>query len=111
MKNIMRYKGYIARIEYDGSASVFSGEVLGLSDEIRFHGAGVDELRADFEFAIDHYLAACKDAGIAPEHQASGRILLRLPPESHAAAVVAARATGVSLNEWLVRAVEGGLTK
>lgn len=109
MKNVMRYKGYIARIEFDEADGVFAGEVLGLSEQITFHGVGVDELRADFEFAIDHYLAACKAAGIEPEHQASGRLLLRLPSEAHASAIVAARAEGMSLNEWLVATVEARL--
>lgn len=109
MKNIMRYKGYIARIDYDESDGVFTGEVIGLSEKISFHGASVDELRGDFEFAIDHYLSVCREAGISPERQAGGRVLLRLPPEWHAAALNQAESQGRSLNEWLVSAVEAAL--
>jgi predicted HicB family RNase H-like nuclease len=106
MKNVMRYKGYTARIEYETDSGVFVGNVLGLSEQISFHGASVDELRSDFEFAIDHYLAACKAAGVTPDKQAAGKVLLRLSAESHAAALVAAQSKGISLNEWLVAAIE-----
>jgi predicted HicB family RNase H-like nuclease len=106
MKNVMRYKGYLARIDYDESDGVFVGSVLGLSEHISFHGASVDELRGDFEFAIDHYLSVCREAGINPQKQAGGRVLLRLQPEVHAAASVAAEAAGRSLNDWLAAAVE-----
>ncbi len=110
MKNIMRYKGYIARIEYEEADGVFTGEVIGLSEKISFHGASVDELRGDFEFAIDHYLSVCREAGINPERPAGGRVLLRLPPELHAAALTRAESQGRSLNDWLVSAVGAALT-
>jgi predicted HicB family RNase H-like nuclease len=105
MKNIMRYKGYLARIDYDEADRVFAGNVLGLAERISFHGASVDELRGDFEFAIDHYLSVCREAGVAPQKQAGGRVLLRLPAETHAEALIAAQAAGLSLNEWLQNAV------
>lgn len=105
----MRYKGYIARIDFDESDGVFVGNVLGLTEPISFHGASVDELRGDFTFAIDHYLSVCAQAGITPERQVAGRVLLRLTPETHAAALIASKAVGVSLNEWLVSAVEARL--
>jgi predicted HicB family RNase H-like nuclease len=107
--NAMKYRGYAARIDYDGTDNVFVGLVVGLSEQLTFHGASVDELRGDFEFAIDHYLAACKEAGITPERQASGRLLVRMPAQVHADAIVAAAADGVSLNEWIVRAVSAAV--
>lgn len=109
MKNIMRYRGYIARIDFDEADGVFAGSVLGLSEAISFYGASVDELRGDFVFAIDHYLAACLEAGVIPEKPAGGKILVRLAPETHAAVLIAARSTGVSLNDWMNDAVQGKL--
>jgi predicted HicB family RNase H-like nuclease len=98
----MKYRGYTARIDFDGRDSIFVGHVVGLSEKLSFLGASVEELRADFEFAVDHYLAACAEAGITPERQASGKLLLRMPAEIHAAAVAEAASKGVSLNEWIV---------
>ena len=105
MKNIMRYQGYIARIDFEEENGVFAGNVLGLTEPITFFGASVDELRGDFVFAIDHYLASCVAAGITPEKQVGGKVLVRLTPETHAAALIAAKSSGVSLNDWLNDAV------
>ncbi len=108
-RNALRYRGYSARIDFDSRENIFIGEVVGMSEVLRFHGGSVDELRADFEFAIDHYLKDCEAEGRSPAYPASGKILLRLEPAQHAAALVAAQSEGISLNDWLKRAVEQAL--
>lgn len=105
MKNIMRYMGYVARIDFEEDSGVFVGNVLGLSEPIVFYGASVDELRGDFTFAIDNYLLQCREKGVAPEKQVVGKVLVRLSPENHAAVLIAAQSAGVSLNEWMNDAV------
>lgn len=105
MEHSIKYRGYTARIDYDAGNKVFVGRVLGMSDQIVFHGASVDELHGDFEFAVDHYLSECAKEGRSPERPSSGKLLLRLPPEIHAAASVAAESAGKSLNQWVVDAV------
>ena len=105
MRNVMKYRGYTARIDYDSRDHIFIGMVVGLSEQLSFHGAGVNELRSDFEFAIDHYLASCAAMGIKPEKQSSGKLLIRVPPEVHAAAAAAAAATAQSLNQWIIGAL------
>ena len=94
MMNAMTYKGYAVRVEFDPRDSIFWGKVLGIRDSITFEGATVAELRADFEAAVEHYLADCAARGESPEKPASGKLMLRVPPEVHAAANVAAAAGG-----------------
>lgn len=106
MRNSIKYRGYTARIDYDALDRIFVGRVLGMSEELVFHGASVDELHADFAFAVNHYLSECEKEGRSPEKPASGKLLLRLPPEVHAAATVAAASAGKSLNQWVADAVE-----
>jgi predicted HicB family RNase H-like nuclease len=96
----MTYKNYLARIELDERDNIFVGRVLGLRCIISFHGETVSELRNEFEVAIDDFLEDCKAQGIAPEKPASGKLMLRVPPETHGAALVAAQAAGKSLNQW-----------
>jgi predicted HicB family RNase H-like nuclease len=105
MNNTMRYKGYVARIEFDPRDDIFVGKVLAVVDSITFHGTTVDELRKNFHTAIDHYLADCEAEGRAPEKTASGKMMLRVPPEVHAAAAIAAQAAGKSLNQWAAEAL------
>lgn len=98
--NSMIYKGYTARIEYDERDGLFVGRVLGLRDIVSFQGESVETLRDNLAAAVDDYLGDCAERGIEPEKPASGRLMLRIPPEVHGAALVAARAAGKSLNQW-----------
>ena len=104
--NTMTYKGYTARIDYDERDNIFAGRILGIRTIISFHGDTVDQLRAEFELAIKDYLADCKDQGINPDKPASGKLLLRVPPEIHGRALVAAQAAGKSLNQWATEVLE-----
>ena len=98
--NTMTHKGYTARVEYDERDNIFVGRVLGIRTMISFHGKTVDQLRKEFVAAVDDYVSDCKEQGVRPEKPASGKILLRVPPEVHGAALVAAKASGKSLNQW-----------
>lgn len=104
--NTMTYRGYTARVEFDDRDDIFVGRVLGLRTIISFHGETVQELRSAFEAAVDDFLKECEEAGIKPERPASGRLLLRLPPQTHGAALVAAQAAGKSLNQWAAEVLQ-----
>jgi predicted HicB family RNase H-like nuclease len=61
----------------------------------------VEELETAFHEAVDDYLAACAKLGQQPNKPASGKILLRVPPEIHSAAIMVAESEGKSLNQWV----------
>jgi predicted HicB family RNase H-like nuclease len=102
----MTYKGYTARVEYDERDTIFVGRILGIRSIVSFHGETVAELRAEFEHAVKDYLADCKQQGIQPEKPASGKLLLRVPPEVHGRALIAAQAAGKSLNQLATEALQ-----
>jgi len=79
--NTMSHRGYTARIEFDERDNIFVGRVLGLHTMISFHGETVAELRSEFETAIEEFLRDCKEQGVRPEKPASGKLMLRVPPE------------------------------
>ena len=101
--NAMTYKGYTARIEFDDRNEVFVGHLLGMRDVVGFHADNVPELRSAFEESVDDYLETCAKIGKSPEKPASGKLMLRIPPEVHGAALVAAQAAGTSLNQWAAK--------
>lgn len=105
MSSVMKYKGYLARIDFSDDDGVFVGQVLGIADDISFHGESVRELRKVFRDAINHYITDCKATGREPLRPASGKLMLRVPPETHKAAAIAARAAGKSLNQWAAEAI------
>jgi predicted HicB family RNase H-like nuclease len=104
--NAMNHKGYTARIEFDERDALFVGRVLGLRTMISFHGETVSELRAAFASAVEEFLKDCKEQGTRPEKPASGKLMLRVPPDVHGAAIVAAQAAGKSLNQWATEVLE-----
>lgn len=100
MNNIMNYKGYSARVEFDPRDNLFVGRILGVAESITFHGDTVEELTRDFHAAVDHYIEDCETTGRKPHKPYSGKLMLRIPPEVHAHAAMAAAAHGKSVNQW-----------
>jgi predicted HicB family RNase H-like nuclease len=103
---MMKYRGYAGKAEYDDEAEIFHGEVIGLRDVVTFRGTSVKELQKSFRESIDDYLAFCKKMNKAPDMPASGRLILRIPPELHSYAAVVAKSEGQSLNTWVADAVK-----
>ena len=63
----MKYKGYTGSVEYSEEDNCLFGKVMGLSkDAITYEGQTVDELRQDFEGAINDYLESCAAHGVEP---------------------------------------------
>lgn len=107
MTNAMSYKGYTASMVFDAEDRIIVGRVIDIDDIIAFHGESVAEFESNFHAAIDDYLAASQELDSAPEKPASGKVMLRIAPEVHAAALKAAARSGTSLNKW----AEGALGK
>ena len=98
--NVMRYKGYSARVEFDAEDRILVGHIAGIRDIVGFHGASVDDLEKAFHEAVDDYLKACAKLKQPPNKPYSGRVMLRLDPELHARASTAAQLAGASFNQW-----------
>jgi len=104
--NTMKYRGYTARIEFDDRDAIFVGHVLGVRAIIGFHGETVAQLTEDFHNAIDFYLEECAKTGREAQKPASGKMMLRVPPEIHSAALIAAQSSCMSLNQWAAKALK-----
>ena len=111
MNNTMSYNGYLARIEFDPIDRIFFGRIAGIRDIITFHGETVDELITEFELAVDDYLETCKKLGQTPNKPYSGKLMLRIPTEIHAAVATMAQINDKSINQWvteiLSKAIQG----
>ena len=107
--NVMTHRGYIARVEFDDADGIFHGQLLGMRAVVSFHGDTVPKLRKAMKEAVAAYLESCERRGEAPEKPASGTLSLRLAPELHGAAAVAAEASGQSLNQWIGELIETAL--
>lgn len=98
--NMMKYKGYTAHIEYDEDDRLFIGHLAGIKDIVGFHGATVDELEDAFHESVDAYLAISEETGRTAQKPYSGKLMLRISPDTHAAVATAAKVHGKSINQW-----------
>jgi len=99
--NVLIYKGYHGRFEYDPEADLFHGEVINLADVITFQGRSIDEMKQALADSVEDYLELCAEKGRAPEKPYSGRFNLRVTPELHQRIALKAAADGKSLNHWV----------
>ena len=103
----LKYKGYTGSVEYDEDGNYLTGKVLGLHrDCILYEGNSIEELTKDFHGAIDDYLKWCQEDNIKPEKPYSGKIVLRMPSGLHGEAAKKAADAGISLNEFINRAIQ-----
>ena len=106
----LRYRGYTGSVEFDDGSNTLVGKVLGLKhNHIIYEGDTVDELRRVFEGAVDSYLHDCALEGIQPEKPYNGNVVFRMTSELHQQAVEKASSLGISLNEFIKRAVTAAL--
>ena len=104
---MLEYEGYIGTLEAEDG--VFFGRVAGLRDVITFEGTTFAEVEQAFQESVDDYLAFCAERGEPPDRPYSGRIPLRVSPETHRRAAMHAQSEGLSLNQWIARRIESGL--
>lgn len=105
----MTYKGYAARIEYSDKDECFIGHIATIQDVIGFHGESVTALRVAFEEAVDDYLETCEKLNRTPQKPYSGNLMLRIPPQIHAAVATAAEVKGKSINQWATETFENAV--
>jgi predicted HicB family RNase H-like nuclease len=98
--NVVSYKGYQARVEFDSEDEVFFGRIAGINDVVSFHGDTVADLKAAFHEMVDDYIETCAKIGKSPEKPYSGNRMLRVDSSVHAKAALAAELAGKSLNQW-----------
>lgn len=96
--NIMTLDGYQAKIEYDAELDMFRGEILSLNGGADFYGKNTRELRTEFRKSLQVFLDVCREKGIEPRRNYSGKFNLRIPAELHEKLAIVAQAEGKSIN-------------
>ena len=113
--NVITYRGYSARLEFDAEDEIFTGRIAGIRDVVGFHADTVADLKIAFHEAVDDYLETCAKLNKTPQKPYSGNLMLRVGPDVHSRAVLAAELSGKSLNQWgeetLAAAAQRGLER
>ncbi len=110
MNNTLEYKGYIGSIEFSEEDSLFFGKVLGIRSLISYEGENARDLVEDFHGAVDDYLEMCEAEGIEPEKAYKGSFNVRISPELHRLAVIAALSKQMTLNSFVEASIKQAIS-
>ncbi len=107
--NILEYKGYYTKIEFSAEDKVLFGKIEGIGDLVNFESESPETIEAEFQKAVDDYLAFCRDLGKSPEKPYKGMFNVRVSPELHRKAAIEADKRGESLNAFVVQAISAAV--
>lgn len=105
MNNVLNIDGYKAVISYDPETEMLRGEFTDLNGGTDFYASDVTNLKKEAQTSLRIFLEECEKRGIQPKKQFSGKFVLRVSPETHHAAALAAQASGLSLNQWAANVI------
>ena len=106
MKNVLEYKGYYTRVEFDSEAFVVRGKIEGIKDLVNFECGDLWRVEEEFHNAVDEYLEFCKEIGKEPDKEYRGTFNIRINPELHKKLVVVAMKNGDTLNATVEKAIK-----
>ena len=106
MANILKYKGYFARIEYSAEDGVLYGKIEGIKDLVNFESDSASEIENEFHNAVDDYLELCRELGQEPDRVYSGTFNVRIDPKLHQRIAIQAMCNGETLNHTVEKALQ-----
>ena len=109
MRNTMKFGKHTAVISYDPEIEMFRGEFVGLNGGADFYADTLKSLRREGDTSLRVFLEFAREKKISPEKKFSGRLVLRLDPETHRRYKLRASAKNVSLNQLLNETLEQAL--
>jgi len=102
----MEHKGYYGSVEYDLESKMLYGRLLGIKGAYVYEGRTLEELDADFRQFVEDYLYDCEQDAIKPQKPNLGTFNVRIGPELHTKASDMAAKRGLSLNNFVKKAIE-----
>ena len=103
--NILEYKGYHTKIEFDSDEFVLRGKIEGINDLVDFECKDIKDLESEFHEAVDDYLEFCKEVGKEPDKEYKGTFNVRISPDLHKKLAIAAMRNGDTLNASVEKAI------
>ncbi|MDQ6758023.1 MAG: type II toxin-antitoxin system HicB family antitoxin [Bacteroidota bacterium] len=108
-KDYLEYKGFHGTVHFSSADAVFFGKISGINDLVTFEGASVKELQKAFEEAVNDYISICEREKIPVFKSMKGSFNVRISPDLHQKAALVSSKQGVSLNQFVQKAIENSL--
>ena len=110
-KNYLEYKGFHGTVNYSNEDAVFFGKLAGINGLVTFEGSSVKELQKSFKSAIDDYIEICEHKQKPVLKSMKGSFNVRIAPELHQKAAIISLKKGLSLNQFIQKAIESALNE
>jgi predicted HicB family RNase H-like nuclease len=111
MKNIMKIDGFDALINYDPEINMFRGEFININGGADFYASNIKGLEKEGSASLKVFLKMCKEDGVEPKKNYSGKFNVRISPTLHERLAIKASATGMSINQIVVDTLSNNLGK
>jgi len=108
-ESVLTYKGFTGSIDVSIEDKCLHGVIEFINDLVTYEAETVGEIEQAFRDAVDDYLETCKELGKDPERPYKGTFNVRVGPDLHKRAAMAAKRKGISLNEIVSRSLESYL--
>ena len=105
MNNTLKYKGFFASVVFSDEDNTLFAKIEGIDDLIMFEGSSVTELKNRFKEAVEDYIEVCKQTNKPCLKSFKGSFNVRVKPEIHQRAAMIATAKGISLNQFVQKAL------
>lgn len=106
MSNVLKYKGYLTKIEFDKDDLVLHGKIEGINSLVNFESDSAEKIEEEFHNAVDDYLLMCEEFGIEPEKSYGGCFNVRVSSDLHRKISIASIEEGITLNQFVSNALE-----
>ncbi|MDA3951501.1 MAG: type II toxin-antitoxin system HicB family antitoxin [Spirochaeta sp.] len=104
--DVMKYKDFLGSVHYSAADERFVGRIAEIDDLVTFEGSSVAELQRAFEEAVEDYIELCAAAGKPAGRSFKGTFNVRITPELHRNVFRCAVEDGISLNQFVLQALE-----
>jgi predicted HicB family RNase H-like nuclease len=111
MKDYLIHDDFIGSVHFQAEDEIFFGKIEGIDDLITFEGKSVAELKKAFKEAVEDYLDTCNRHGKDIEKSYKGSFNVRISTEMHKKAKRIAIMKGISLNQFIQKAIEDEIYK
>lgn len=108
-KDYLEYKDFHGTVHFSEEDAVFFGKISGINDLVTFEGSSVKDLQNSFKEAVDDYISICEEKQIPALKSMKGSFNVRIDPDLHQKAAITSSKLGISLNQFVKRAIESSL--
>lgn len=83
MKDILEYKGYYTKVQFDSESMKLYGKIEGISDFVIFECSDINQIEKEFHAAVDDYWEFCAEVGKEPDKEYKGNFNVTISSELH----------------------------